>query len=267
VLVLTYLHPITLGALRAIAAFLLWQHAARRLFGLFGGEPAPILSPVWFVGLVEYVGSIAIGVGLLTRPVAALVALEMAAVYSIVYLPRGFPPLGEQLGEVTVAIGLVCGFLAIAGAGRFSIDADLRSRRPELHPRWSGEPLEKYLPSALGVFRVLLGLLYAQHGLPKLGVGEEGADFLTQRWIAGVVELFGGSAIALGLFTRPVAFVTSGQMSFAYFLSHAPRGFFPIENGGERAALFCFFFLMLVTAGPGRWAVDGWRKEPGREQR
>jgi putative oxidoreductase len=87
-------------------------------------------------------------------------------------------------------------------------------------------------------------------------LGEEAEPFLSLQWYAGVIELFGGAAIMAGLLTRPVAFVCSGEMAFAYFINHNPRGFFPIQNGGERAALFCFYFLFLSAAGPGKWSVD-----------
>ena len=78
-------------------------------------------------------------------------------------------------------------------------------------------------------------------------------------WIAGVLELFGGALLALGLFTRPVAFVLSGEMAVAYFLAHAPQSFFPLLNGGDAAVLFCFVFLYLVFAGPGPWSLDALR--------
>jgi putative oxidoreductase len=258
--VLSYFQPITLAALRIFAAFMFWQYAGQRLFGMFGGEQAAIFSPVWFVGLVEFVGSIAMGIGFLTRPVALILTAELLLFYLFHYLPQGFPPYGSRLGEHIVALLFVSGFLAFAGPGRFSVDGDLKAQRPRVEVPWFADGLERYYPRALGVFRILVALLYAQHGLPKLGIGGEAAAFLTQRWVAGVVELFGGAAIALGLLTRPVAFLASGQMAFAYFLSHAPRSFFPIENGGDRAAMFCFFFLCLVPAGPGAWAVDRWRR-------
>jgi putative oxidoreductase len=76
---------------------------------------------------------------------------------------------------------------------------------------------------------------------------------------AGVLETFGGLLLLLGLFTRPVAFVLSGMMAVAYFMAHAPQGFYPAVNGGDAAILFCFVFLYLVTAGPGPWSLDARR--------
>ena len=75
-------------------------------------------------------------------------------------------------------------------------------------------------------------------------------------YATGLLELIGGALIVIGLFTRPVAFVLSGFMAVAYFMAHAPAGFFPVLNHGELAALYCFAFLFLSAAGPGSWAVD-----------
>ena len=78
----------------------------------------------------------------------------------------------------------------------------------------------------------------------------------SQFWFAGVLEVFGGFLIVIGLFTRPVAFLLSGEMAFAYFMAHAPRGLYPILNGGEAAVLFCFIYLYLSVAGAGPYSVD-----------
>ena len=77
--------------------------------------------------------------------------------------------------------------------------------------------------------------------------------------VAGLLELVGGALILIGLFTRPVAFVLSGFMAAAYFMGHAPQGFFPVNNGGEGAILYCFIFLYMVFAGAGAWSVDASR--------
>jgi putative oxidoreductase len=79
-------------------------------------------------------------------------------------------------------------------------------------------------------------------------------------WVQGIIELVGGALIALGLFTRPVAFILAGDMAVAYFMAHAPKDFFPLLNGGDAAILYCFAFLLFFVAGPGRWSVD---KSPG----
>ncbi len=114
----------------------------------------------------------------------------------------------------------------------------------------------------LNLLRIVSGALFAQHGAQKLFavLGRESAvETGSLLWTAGVLELYGGIALVLGLFTRPVAFVLSGLMAFAYFLRHAERAFFPIENAGELAALYCFVFLFLAARGGGSFSIDGAR--------
>ena len=79
---------------------------------------------------------------------------------------------------------------------------------------------------------------------------------MTLLWTQGVIELVGGLLLAVGLFTRPVAFILCGDMAAAYFMVHAPKNFFPLLNGGDAAIFYCFLFLLLFVAGPGRLAVD-----------
>jgi putative oxidoreductase len=83
---------------------------------------------------------------------------------------------------------------------------------------------------------------------------------MSQLGIAGIIEFIGGIMIAIGLFTSPVAFIASGEMAVAYFQQHAPRGFWPIQNGGELAVLYCFIFLYFAAAGSGRLSIDAIRK-------
>jgi putative oxidoreductase len=126
--------------------------------------------------------------------------------------------------------------------------------------------LPAWAPDAgLAALRIMAGLLLAQHGVQKIlgglggyrGTAGATAPMLSQGWISGMLELVGGILIAVGLLTRPVAFLLSGLMAVAYFKAHAPDGFWPILNRGELAALYCFVFLLLFAAGPGAWSVDG----------
>jgi putative oxidoreductase len=120
--------------------------------------------------------------------------------------------------------------------------------------------LGPYRPHIYALLRIVAGFLFFQHGLPKLfgGFGRDApAELMSQMGLAGVIEVFGGAAIALGLFTSPIAFIASGEVAVAYFQAHAPRGFWPITNGGELAALYCFVFLYFAASGSGRWSVDG----------
>lgn len=119
-----------------------------------------------------------------------------------------------------------------------------------------------WAPRMLSVLRIVTALLFLAHGTQKL-LGFPASDGMpdpfTMGWIAGVLELFGGALLVLGLFTRPVAFILSGQMAVAYFIAHAPQSFYPALNGGDAAILFCFVFLYLVFAGPGPWSIDAAR--------
>ncbi|HSK08529.1 MAG TPA: DoxX family protein [Vicinamibacterales bacterium] len=119
--------------------------------------------------------------------------------------------------------------------------------------RWLG----KYSDVAYVLLRVVAGLLFAQHGAQKLfGVlGGEAVPPFSIMGLAGIIELAGGLMIALGIFASWVAFIASGEMAVAYFWRHAPSGFWPIQNRGELAALYCFIFLYVATRGSGRWRL------------
>lgn len=120
-------------------------------------------------------------------------------------------------------------------------------------------------PRVLSILRIMVGLLYLEHGLNKLLDFPPTPTHMPYRvfslvpGLAGPLELFGGFLIALGLFTRPVAFILSGEMAFAYFMAHAPRSFFPFLNGGDAAILYCFIFLYFAVVGGGVWSLDRWR--------
>lgn len=115
-------------------------------------------------------------------------------------------------------------------------------------------------PLLLSVLRIITGLLLLQHGTTKylsIPVTQmSGASPTSMGGAAGILELVGGVLLILGLFTRPVAFILSGMLAVAYFYAHAPQGFYPILNGGELAALYCFVLLYIAAAGPGPLSVD-----------
>jgi putative oxidoreductase len=117
-------------------------------------------------------------------------------------------------------------------------------------------------PWFLALLRVMAALLLISHGTMKL-LGFPASDFQPPLFslfgLAGVIEITGGLLLVLGLFTRPAAFILSGETAAAYFIAHAPQSFFPLQNGGESAVLFSFTFLYLVFAGPGAVAVDNLR--------
>lgn len=118
-----------------------------------------------------------------------------------------------------------------------------------------------WAPRVLSVLRIMTGLLFLQHGIAKLfGFPPipyfANLQLFSLLGLAGVLELVGSALIILGLLTRPVAFILSGEMAVAYFMSHAPKGFMPLVNQGELAILFCFVFLYLAFAGAGPWSAD-----------
>jgi putative oxidoreductase len=254
--VLAKLTPFTLGLLRIFAAFIFFQFGAQKVLGLFGDKPAEVFSLVWFGGVVELIGSIALAVGWFTRPIALLLALDMAAIYSVQHLSEGVLPIAaNRVAEEIFLLLLIAALLVFAGPEKFSVEGALTKAR--------GHRLARYYPDALAIFRILIGAAFMSHGLEKLfGIGGEPQEFLTLRWFAGVLEFLGGAGVGLGLLTGPVAFIVCGEMAVAYFMNHNSRGFWPVENNGIRAVLYCYIFMFLVTAGPGKFSLDDvlWKK-------
>ena len=125
--------------------------------------------------------------------------------------------------------------------------------------------LARLSPTVLSIVRIVVALLFFEHGTSRLfGWPSPIAtpEFLTLYWFAGAIELVGGAFLVLGLLTRPAAFIMSGEMAFAYFLSHASKSFFPILNRGDSAILYCFIFLYIGFAGAGPWSLDAlWKKK------
>jgi putative oxidoreductase len=123
-----------------------------------------------------------------------------------------------------------------------------------------------WAPRMLSILRIMVGLLYLEHGLNKIFDFPATANhapyhlFSLVPGLAGILELIGGGLIALGLFTRPVAFILSGEMAFAYFKAFAPKSFFPLVSGGDGAILYCFIFLYFFVVGAGVWSLDQMRK-------
>lgn len=117
-----------------------------------------------------------------------------------------------------------------------------------------------WAPRVLSLLRIVTGLQFMEHGMQKLfdfPPSDHGSVALFSIFgLAGVLETFGGALITLGLFTRPVAFILSGEMAFAYFMVHLQKSFFPVLNGGDAAISFCFIFFYIVFAGGGAWSLD-----------
>jgi putative oxidoreductase len=119
---------------------------------------------------------------------------------------------------------------------------------------------ERYSSYTYALLRIVFGFLWIFHGLQKYGaLGGDPIEMASLRGVAGIIEIVAGALIMVGLFTRPAAFIASGQMACAFFISHFPRAVLPIQNGGELAVLFCFAFLYIASRGPGRWSLDARR--------
>lgn len=125
-----------------------------------------------------------------------------------------------------------------------------------------------WAPRLLSLLRIMSGLLFLAHGTQKFlsfppgEMAGAGLALNNPGHYAGIVELVCGLLIALGLFTRPAAFLASGTMAAAYWIAHAPQDFYPVNNGGDAAILYCFVFLYIAAAGPGPWSLDA-RRDPG----
>jgi putative oxidoreductase len=120
---------------------------------------------------------------------------------------------------------------------------------------------QSWAPRLLSVLRIIVGLLFIEHGTSKFFAFPSGGETGTVALfsligLSGVLELLGGVLLTLGLFTRITAFILSGEMAFAYFIEHAPSSFFPLLNHGEPAVFYCFLFLYVAAAGPGPWSID-----------
>jgi putative oxidoreductase len=166
---------------------------------------------------------------------------------------RPFWNASNDLTESLSAIDCLHGHRPIPAATRSSAKSNRGERMI------SENSLGRWAPYALAVLRIMTALLFMAHGTAKLlGFPDLGfsPEVMSLSWIAGLLELVGGVLLVLGLFTRPVAFILSGEMAVAYFMAHASQGFFPIQNGGELAVIYCFVFLYFVFSGPGAWSLD-----------
>ncbi|MBI3439602.1 MAG: DoxX family protein [Proteobacteria bacterium] len=122
--------------------------------------------------------------------------------------------------------------------------------------------LDRYSGPLLSILRIVVGLLFLEHGtakflhFPAVAMFAQTPQMFSVLWFSGVLELVGGALIALGLFTRPVAFLLSGEMAVAYWMVHAPQSPFPLVSQGEGAVLYCFAFLYFAATGAGPWSLD-----------
>lgn len=121
---------------------------------------------------------------------------------------------------------------------------------------------ERFGLHTYAVMRIVFGAMFMTYGLQKLGLlGGQSMPLVSIVGVAMAIELVGGALIAIGLFTRPAAFLASGQMAAAYFMAHQPQGLLPVQNQGIPAVLFCFAFLHVASSGAGIWSLDGARRK------
>jgi putative oxidoreductase len=214
---------------------------------------APRVSFEGVLELIVFPAGLLIIVGLYTRQVSLVLAVLYFILFFLGPLQRG-PFTHRNGGDPILLNSFFFLFLSAAGGGAWSVD----------RLRGASATDKRWASIALGILRIAAAGLFLMHGLEKLfgvGGGRIDRDIMTIRGLAGYLEIVGGSLFGLGLFTRPVAFVLSGEMAVAYFRSWAPRGFWrSFEQAGmEASILFCFLFLFFWAAGPGAWSVDAWR--------
>ena len=242
---------------RIIFGFLVLRHGMEQVFGYPEASGAGRLSYEGILELIALPAGLLIMLGLFTRQVSVVLSVMYLIMFFVGPLQRG-PYTHRNGGDPILLNCFYFLYLAAAGGGAWSLDRLLR-------PASEASADSRWTPYALGILRIGAGCLFIMHGLEKLfsvGGGRIDRDIMTMRGLAGWLETIGGPLIILGLFTRPAAFILSGEMAVAYFRSWAPRGFWLSfqQPGMEASILFCFLFLFLWAAGPGAWSLDGvWR--------
>lgn len=243
------LTPYLLSLARIVFGFLVLRHGMEQLLAYPEASNAARMSYEGFLELVAVPAGLLMIAGLFTRQVGLVLALMYVTLFFVGPLQRG-PFTHRNGGDPVLLNAFFFLYLAASGGGAWSVDR-LRGRE-STDDRWAH--------TTLGVLRVVAGCLFVMHGLEKLfsvGGGRIDRDIMTMRGLAGYLETIGGPLIIMGLFTRPVAFILSGEMAVAYFRSWAPRGFWQSFTlpGMEASILFCYLFLFLCAAGPGAWSL------------
>ena len=243
------LAPYLQSLARIIFGFLILRHGMEQLLGYPEASNAARMSYEGILELVAVPAGVLMIAGLFTRQTALVLAVMYVTLFFVGPLQRG-PFTHRNGGDPVLLNAFFFLYLAASGGGAWSLDRLLG--RESSDDRWAH--------TTLGVLRVVAGCLFVMHGLEKLfsvGGGRIDRDIMTMRGLAGYLETIGGPLIITGLFTRPVAFILSGEMAVAYFRSWAPRGFWQSFTlpGMEASILFCYLFLFLCAAGPGAWSL------------
>jgi putative oxidoreductase len=247
---------------------LFFQHGAEKLFGFAGARaiaPENLLTMRGVAGLLETIGPALLVLGLFTRFTAFILCGEMAVAYFMSWAPRGFWPINNG-GEEAVLFCYLFLWLITMGPGPWSLDGwirkSLRGGRVTTWKRW----LSSLEPYARSILRIIIGFIIVQHGARKafgvLAVMVGGRRNVPPLAIDGLLastgylDLVTGSLLMLGLFTRPTALVVAIELLLAYLLVAAPRGPWPIRNGGGEALLAAAILVYLAASGAGAWSLD-----------
>ena len=247
--ILDRLTPYLQSLARIVFGFLILRHGMEQLLGYPEASAAARMSYEGILELVAVPAGLLMIAGLFTRQVGLVLAVMYLTLFFVGPLQRG-PFTHRNGGDPVLLNAFFFLYLSASGGGAWSVDR-LRGRE-SVDDRWAH--------TTLGVLRIVAGCLFVMHGLEKffgVGGGRIDRDIMTMRGLAGWLELFGGPLIIIGLFTRPVAFILSGEMAVAYFRSWAPRGFLQSFTlpGMEASILLCYLFLFLWAAGPGAWSL------------
>lgn len=247
--ILDRLTPYLQSLARIVFGFLILRHGMEQLLGYPEASNAARMSYEGFLELVAVPAGLLMIVGLFTRQVGLVLAVMYLTLFFVGPLQRG-PFTHRNGGDPVLLNAFFFLYLSASGGGAWSVDR-LRGRE-SVDDRWAH--------TTLGVLRIVAGCLFVMHGLEKffgVGGGRIDRDIMTMRGLGGWLESFGGPLIITGLFTRPVAFILSGEMAVAYFRSWAPRGFWQSFTlpGMEASILLCYLFLFLWAAGPGAWSL------------
>jgi putative oxidoreductase len=238
---------------RIIFGFLVLRHGMEQVLGYPEASSAARMSFEGILELMAFPAGLLIMLGLFTRRVGLALSVMYFVLFFVGPLQRGVFT-HRNGGDPVLLNAFFFLYLAASGGGAWSLDRIL-------NPQREASADAKWAPYALGILRISAGCLFLMHGLEKffgVGGGRIDRDLTTIRGFAGLLESVGAPLIILGLFTRPTAFILSGEMAVAYFRSWAPRGFWPSfqQPGMEASILFCFLFLFFWAAGPGAWSLD-----------
>jgi putative oxidoreductase len=252
---------------RIVIGLLVLRHGMEQVLGFPAAfTTVPTASLHGLIKVLDLPAGILLMLGLFTRPLCMVLSplylllwltgplMEFVSGAGPLYLVEGQRIWGRGPTDPLVLPALFFVYMIAAGPGPWSLDW--------LRNRAAAEKQRPWAPHALGVLRIVAGILFLPHGLEKF-FGRAPVDLMSLRALAGTLEVVGGPLLAIGLFTRPLAFLLSGEMAFAYFLNHAPDGFWGsfIEPNQEASILNCYLFLFLSAAGPGSYSLDGFLKK------